>query len=190
MIRRKIECDEESLHFSHCSGLCVCVCWYSQCPHWSLPDLHRPCLMPKDCVVGEWAEWTPCSKTCADPDAPTGIRTRSRVIQQLPVGGGSQCLQLEEQQLCEPVGDGVPPCAMWVSSMKPDTNYSRIYKQHKTQMVWLDLWVTLQSVFIKAVPPVITNHKKFLSSRHTFDFYDIRWHNILWHFLLSDVRMS
>ncbi|XP_017308235.1 thrombospondin type-1 domain-containing protein 7A [Ictalurus punctatus] len=85
----------------------------SQCPHWSLPDLHRPCLMPKDCTVGEWAEWTPCSKTCADPDTPTGIRTRSRDIQQLPVGGGAQCPVLEESQLCEPLGDSVPPCAVY-----------------------------------------------------------------------------
>ncbi|TSK20124.1 Thrombospondin type-1 domain-containing protein 7A [Bagarius yarrelli] len=94
----------------HRNGSTVSV---SQCPHWSLPDLHRPCLMPKDCVVGEWTEWTPCSKTCFDPETPKGVRTRGRDIQQLPVGGGAQCPLLEEKQPCEPVGDGVPSCAMY-----------------------------------------------------------------------------
>ncbi|KAG9283723.1 thrombospondin type-1 domain-containing protein 7A-like [Astyanax mexicanus] len=85
----------------------------SQCPHWSLPDMYQSCLMPKDCVVSEWGQWGPCSKTCADPSITKGTRTRSRQVQQLPVGGGAECPLLEDSQECEPVGDGIPPCATY-----------------------------------------------------------------------------
>lgn len=124
---RRLECDGRHHPPCTCPTVPVSVCRCSQCPHWSLPDLHRPCLMPKDCTVGEWAEWTPCSKTCADPDTTTGIRTRSRDIQQLPVGGGAQCPVLEESQLCEPLGDSVPPCAVWAFTTKLIPDYTKNY---------------------------------------------------------------
>ncbi|KAI4876748.1 hypothetical protein NFI96_007051 [Prochilodus magdalenae] len=84
-----------------------------ECPHWSLPDMHQSCLMPKDCVVSEWGPWGPCSKTCADPIVPKGTRTRTRQVQQLPAGGGLECPLLEDTQPCEPLGDSVPPCATY-----------------------------------------------------------------------------
>uniref|UniRef100_A0A4W4FBY4 Thrombospondin type-1 domain-containing protein 7A n=1 Tax=Electrophorus electricus TaxID=8005 RepID=A0A4W4FBY4_ELEEL len=85
----------------------------SHCPHWSLPDLHQSCLVPKACVLSEWAEWGPCSKTCTDPSTPKGTRSRSRQLRQLPVGGRAECPLLEERQPCEPLGDSVPPCATY-----------------------------------------------------------------------------
>ncbi|XP_017564196.1 thrombospondin type-1 domain-containing protein 7A isoform X2 [Pygocentrus nattereri] len=85
----------------------------SQCPHWSLPDMHQSCLMRKDCAINEWGQWGPCSKTCADPSVPMGTRIRTRQVQQLPVGGGAECPQLEDSQPCEPLGDSVPPCATY-----------------------------------------------------------------------------
>ncbi|XP_052002644.1 thrombospondin type-1 domain-containing protein 7A-like [Xyrauchen texanus] len=85
----------------------------SQCPHWSLPETYQSCLMPKDCVITEWGKWSPCSKTCSDPSVPQGMQSRSRQVLRLPAGGGIQCPQLEESQICEPIGDGVPPCSTY-----------------------------------------------------------------------------
>ncbi|XP_073780615.1 thrombospondin, type I, domain containing 7Ab isoform X3 [Danio rerio] len=85
----------------------------SQCPHWSLPELYQSCLMPRDCVLSEWSEWSSCSKACSDPKVPQGSRSRSRQLTRLPSGGGLECPQLEESEACEPEGDSVPPCALY-----------------------------------------------------------------------------
>ncbi|TRY56858.1 hypothetical protein DNTS_013949 [Danionella cerebrum] len=85
----------------------------SQCPHWSLPELYQSCPMPRACVLGEWGEWGPCSKTCSNPGDSQGMRSRVRQLIRLPAGGGYECPSLEESQACEPKGSKLPPCATY-----------------------------------------------------------------------------
>ena len=86
----------------------------SLCTPRDLPLTVQSCVMPKDCQVTDWAEWGPCSKTCVDPETSRGNRSRIRQVLQFPVGEGAECPPLEESESCEPVGEGVPPCATWV----------------------------------------------------------------------------
>lgn len=88
---------------------------HSLCTPRDLPQTVQSCILPKDCQLTEWADWGPCSKVCLDPQAPSGTRTRSRRVLLFPVGEGAECAHLEETEPCEPQGDGVPPCATWVS---------------------------------------------------------------------------
>lgn len=39
-----------------------------------------------DCVLGDWEQWTACSKDCGG-----GTKRRNRIIQSTPTGGGKQC---------------------------------------------------------------------------------------------------
>uniref|UniRef100_A0AAQ4PQQ7 Thrombospondin type-1 domain-containing protein 7A n=1 Tax=Gasterosteus aculeatus aculeatus TaxID=481459 RepID=A0AAQ4PQQ7_GASAC len=83
------------------------------CAPWDPPLTMRPCVLPKDCQLTDWAEWGPCSKTCLDPASPVGARTRSRQVVQFPVGEGAECAALEDFEACEPQGEGVPPCSSY-----------------------------------------------------------------------------
>lgn len=83
----------------------------SLCTPRDLPLTVQSCVLPKDCQVTDWAEWSPCSKTCVEAESPRGNRTRSRQVLQFPVGEGAECPPLEEWESCEPLGEGVPPCA-------------------------------------------------------------------------------
>uniref|UniRef100_A0A8C5G0N2 Thrombospondin type-1 domain-containing protein 7A-like n=1 Tax=Gouania willdenowi TaxID=441366 RepID=A0A8C5G0N2_GOUWI len=73
----------------------------------------QSCILPRDCELTDWSEWSSCSKTCADSSASGGQRGRSRGVLQFPVGGGEECSPLEELEPCEPQGDPVPPCNMY-----------------------------------------------------------------------------
>ncbi|XP_027141893.1 thrombospondin, type I, domain containing 7Ab isoform X6 [Larimichthys crocea] len=83
------------------------------CTPRDLPLTVQSCVLPKDCQVTDWAEWSPCSKTCVEAESPRGNRTRSRQVLQFPVGEGAECPPLEEWESCEPLGEGVPPCATY-----------------------------------------------------------------------------
>ena len=50
-----------------------------------------------DCVMGDWTDWSSCSKTCNDH----GSRMRSREIIQPRMNGGRKCpSQPEERRDC------------------------------------------------------------------------------------------
>uniref|UniRef100_A0A3B5LNX1 Thrombospondin type-1 domain-containing protein 7A n=1 Tax=Xiphophorus couchianus TaxID=32473 RepID=A0A3B5LNX1_9TELE len=78
-----------------------------------LPLTIQSCVLPKDCQVTEWTDWSACSKACADPESPRGNRTRRRQALQVSVGEGVECPVLEETESCEPPGGSVPPCASY-----------------------------------------------------------------------------
>uniref|UniRef100_A0A1A7X5A7 Thrombospondin type-1 domain-containing protein 7A n=2 Tax=Iconisemion striatum TaxID=60296 RepID=A0A1A7X5A7_9TELE len=79
-----------------------------------LPLTIQSCVLPKDCQIAEWTQWSSCSKTCVNPESPTGNRTRRRQVLQFPVGDGAECPPLEESLSCEPQGENLPPCAAYV----------------------------------------------------------------------------
>ncbi|CAG6014005.1 unnamed protein product [Menidia menidia] len=83
------------------------------CTPRDLPVTIQSCVLPKNCQVTDWAEWSSCSKTCADPAFPRGNRTRTRQVLQFPVGEGEDCPAVEETEPCEPEGNGVPPCSTY-----------------------------------------------------------------------------
>ncbi|XP_036395010.1 thrombospondin type-1 domain-containing protein 7A isoform X1 [Megalops cyprinoides] len=85
----------------------------SLCAQQTLPVTFQSCVLTKDCELTEWAEWGPCSKDCYDPNAPSSTRSRTRRVQQFPVGGGAECPALEESEPCTPQADGLPPCATY-----------------------------------------------------------------------------
>ncbi|KAG5843073.1 hypothetical protein ANANG_G00184610 [Anguilla anguilla] len=78
----------------------------SLCSQDPLPEVFRSCVVPRDCEVSEWGAWSPCSKTCYDPNGPQGERSRTRRALRFPVGGGAECPALEEVEPCTPQGEG------------------------------------------------------------------------------------
>uniref|UniRef100_A0A3P8VNT9 Thrombospondin type-1 domain-containing protein 7A n=1 Tax=Cynoglossus semilaevis TaxID=244447 RepID=A0A3P8VNT9_CYNSE len=82
----------------------------SMCSQEILPATFQACVMAKDCEVSEWSDWSACSKECYEPNGPKGERTRTRKVSQFPVGGGKECPELMEKELCSPQGEGVPAC--------------------------------------------------------------------------------
>ncbi|XP_061738576.1 thrombospondin type-1 domain-containing protein 7A-like [Nerophis ophidion] len=89
----------------------------SFCSHESLPVTYQACVMPKDCDVSDWSEWSACSRDCYRPDGPEGEQTRTRKVIQFPIGGGAECPELEEKQPCRPE-ETVAPCIVhsWKTS--------------------------------------------------------------------------
>lgn len=85
----------------------------SQCTQQTLPVTYQACVISKDCEVSEWSDWSVCSKECYDLNGRKGQRTRTRQVQQFPVGGGAECPELEESEPCSPQGEGIPPCVVY-----------------------------------------------------------------------------
>ena len=50
---------------------------------------------PRDCIVGEWSQWSQCSKGCGG-----GKRTASREVLYPAKFGGNSCPVLEMTQVC------------------------------------------------------------------------------------------
>ncbi|XP_069067932.1 thrombospondin type-1 domain-containing protein 7A [Pleurodeles waltl] len=84
----------------------------SFCQQDQLPITFQSCVVPKECQVTEWSEWSPCSRTCY-MSFPSGNRTRTRTVTQLPIGSENECPELEETEQCAPAVDGVPACAVY-----------------------------------------------------------------------------
>nr|XP_043874554.1 thrombospondin type-1 domain-containing protein 7B isoform X2 [Solea senegalensis] len=78
------------------------------------PLTYQACVMPRDCHVSGWSSWSPCSKTCRSTDLSPGYRLRSRIMTQIPVGGGRRCPALEEKEACNIIGDLLPNCPRFV----------------------------------------------------------------------------
>lgn len=90
--------------FPSCFSLC------SLCTRDGSPLTFQTCVIPKDCQTSDWSPWTPCSKTCRSTDLSPGYRLRSRMVTQVPIGGGKQCHALEEKEACNIIGDLLPNC--------------------------------------------------------------------------------
>ncbi|KAL2087598.1 hypothetical protein ACEWY4_016426 [Coilia grayii] len=82
----------------------------SLCDHDNAPVNFRTCVMPRDCEVSDWSEWSPCSKTCRTVDQSPGYRTRKRHVKGLQIGEGKECPALEEKEACNLIGDLLPVC--------------------------------------------------------------------------------
>ncbi|XP_051527151.1 thrombospondin type-1 domain-containing protein 7A [Myxocyprinus asiaticus] len=85
----------------------------SLCNQQILPVTYQACVIPKDCELSEWSDWSTCSKECYDLNGRKGQRTRTRQVQLFPVGGGVECPELEESEPCSPQGEGIPPCVVY-----------------------------------------------------------------------------
>uniref|UniRef100_A0A3P9HMU2 Thrombospondin type-1 domain-containing protein 7A n=1 Tax=Oryzias latipes TaxID=8090 RepID=A0A3P9HMU2_ORYLA len=85
----------------------------SMCSQEMLPVTFQACIVPRDCDVTEWSEWSACSKECYDPNTPGGgQRTRTRRVSQFPLSGGAECPELEESEPCSPQADTAPTCTL------------------------------------------------------------------------------
>uniref|UniRef100_A0A8C2JGW2 Thrombospondin type-1 domain-containing protein 7A n=1 Tax=Cyprinus carpio TaxID=7962 RepID=A0A8C2JGW2_CYPCA len=82
----------------------------SLCDHDNSPVNFRSCVMPRDCKVSDWSQWSLCSKTCRTSDQSPGFRFRSRSLKQAAIGGGEPCLALEERANCNVLEDTLPLC--------------------------------------------------------------------------------
>nr|XP_026689790.1 thrombospondin type-1 domain-containing protein 7B-like isoform X3 [Ciona intestinalis] len=65
------------------------------CPSLSQTNSCIPSSCVKDCVVGEWSDWTDCSESCG-----TGVELRYREITQVSEYGGDECPKLTEEKSC------------------------------------------------------------------------------------------
>ncbi|XP_046713402.1 thrombospondin type-1 domain-containing protein 7B isoform X2 [Silurus meridionalis] len=82
----------------------------SLCDHAGTPVNFRSCVMPRDCDVSAWSEWSPCSKTCRSTDQSPGFRSRKRSVRTVPIAGGEECPALEEVETCNTLEDLLPHC--------------------------------------------------------------------------------
>ncbi|TRY88052.1 hypothetical protein DNTS_000037 [Danionella cerebrum] len=82
----------------------------SFCDHDDSPVSFRSCVMPRDCEVSDWSEWSACSKTCRSSDPSPGFRRRSRNLIRTPIGGGEPCPALQEMENCNLLEDMLPLC--------------------------------------------------------------------------------
>jgi hypothetical protein len=72
----------------------------SPCPTGAEQTRTRPCNTdpcPKDCQVGPWGNWSPCTESCGQ-----GITSRVRSVIQPQVGDGYPCPSLVDTQICNP----------------------------------------------------------------------------------------
>lgn len=108
--------SSKNFWFEHFS----CFYFCSLCTRDSSSLIVQTCVMPKDCQTSDWSPWSPCSKTCRSTDLSPGYRLRSRMVTQIPIGGGKQCATLEEKEACNIIGDLLSNCprysAQWWSS--------------------------------------------------------------------------
>ncbi|KAM6984977.1 thrombospondin type-1 domain-containing protein 7B [Aplochiton taeniatus] len=86
----------------------------SLCTQDDTPLTFQSCVMPKDCDTSDWSSWSPCSKTCRAADLSPGYRIRTRIVTQIPIGGGNDCPTLEEKEACNIIGDLLPNCPRYV----------------------------------------------------------------------------
>ncbi|XP_043930899.1 thrombospondin type-1 domain-containing protein 7B [Protopterus annectens] len=82
----------------------------SLCVQDSVPVIFQSCVMPQDCDLSDWTAWSTCSKTCHSGDLSLGIRSRTRSIKHIAIGGGKECPELEEKEACNLGGEFLPPC--------------------------------------------------------------------------------
>ncbi|XP_016380717.1 thrombospondin type-1 domain-containing protein 7B-like [Sinocyclocheilus rhinocerous] len=82
----------------------------SLCDHDNNPVNFRSCVMPRDCRVSDWSQWSLCSKTCRTSDQSPGFRFRSRRLKRAAIGGGEPCPALEEKANCNVLEDTLPLC--------------------------------------------------------------------------------
>ncbi|KAK2874094.1 hypothetical protein Q8A67_021247 [Cirrhinus molitorella] len=82
----------------------------SLCDHDNSPVNFRSCVMPRDCKVSDWSQWSLCSKTCQTSDQSPGFRIRSRSLKRTAIGGGEPCPALEDKANCNVLEDMLPLC--------------------------------------------------------------------------------
>lgn len=108
--------------FPRCFSLC------SLCTGGSFSLAVQTCVMPKDCQTSDWSPWSPCSKTCRSTDLSPGYRLRSRMVTQIPIGGGKQCPAQEEKEACNIIGNLLPNCPRY--SRQPRSSH---FEDHRPQ---------------------------------------------------------
>ncbi|XP_069791231.1 thrombospondin type-1 domain-containing protein 7B isoform X2 [Narcine bancroftii] len=86
----------------------------SLCIHDDIPTIFQSCVMPRDCGVSEWSDWSFCSKTCQTLATLPGYRSRNRFIKHKAIGGGSDCPHLVKTETCNIGGEGLPECPRYV----------------------------------------------------------------------------
>uniref|UniRef100_A0A3B3YYY4 R-spondin Fu-CRD domain-containing protein n=1 Tax=Poecilia mexicana TaxID=48701 RepID=A0A3B3YYY4_9TELE len=62
-------------------------------------DAQRECV-PMHCEVGEWSEWSPCSRSGRTCGFRRGQETRTRQVQQYPSPFGNPCPEISEVKEC------------------------------------------------------------------------------------------
>uniref|UniRef100_A0A8C4QBZ4 Spondin-like TSP1 domain-containing protein n=1 Tax=Eptatretus burgeri TaxID=7764 RepID=A0A8C4QBZ4_EPTBU len=75
-----------------------------RCRQAEVPPVHQPCLLPRDCTVGLWGPWGPCSLTCrsdvmGEPDL-RGAKSRLRSLLHPSLAGGQPCPPLVQMEEC------------------------------------------------------------------------------------------
>ncbi|XP_019734334.1 thrombospondin, type I, domain containing 7Ab isoform X2 [Hippocampus comes] len=83
------------------------------CTPREVPLTIQSCVLPRDCQLSDWSNWSACTKACVDSDLPGSWRQRHREVLQFPTGEGTECPTLNEREPCEPQGDVVMPCAVY-----------------------------------------------------------------------------
>uniref|UniRef100_T1JAR7 Spondin-like TSP1 domain-containing protein n=1 Tax=Strigamia maritima TaxID=126957 RepID=T1JAR7_STRMM len=85
----------------------------------NLPFKVRTCVVPSNCVVSSWSEWTVVADGCitSGNDVRPELRKRTRRVLQVPVGDGKACPHLEELHRVTEKGQ-LQPCTKykWVPS--------------------------------------------------------------------------
>ncbi|ERE73725.1 thrombospondin type-1 domain-containing protein 7B [Cricetulus griseus] len=102
----------------------------------SFPLTVQPCVMPKDCETSEWSPWSPCSKTCRSGSLSPGVRSRSRNVKHIAIGGGQECPELLEKETCIAEAELLQPCP----SSRATLNILTVGDKHRREMGLLFIW--------------------------------------------------
>ncbi|XP_077303892.1 thrombospondin type-1 domain-containing protein 7B isoform X1 [Lithobates pipiens] len=101
----------------------------SICTQDNMPLHYRSCIMPKDCEVSEWGDWTSCSKTCQLGGTVLGLRSRRRIVKRMAIGERKPCPELEETEACN-IGRQSPCLGFsWKTSEWTDCQVSLLTNQ-------------------------------------------------------------
>ncbi|XP_053409281.1 thrombospondin type-1 domain-containing protein 7A-like isoform X2 [Mercenaria mercenaria] len=96
----------------HCINTYGSIVLYKHCVEYLRSTVSQlvssqTCIIPQDCIVSEWSQWSPHNSSCVREDGSRsqGYMVRSRSVLQIPLGAGKPCPNLIHYFPLKPVDE-------------------------------------------------------------------------------------